>query len=151
MVYDNSAVGWSWPAFNNITFDCIAKMKLLQTQNEIFSVGLANNAGTDKIIISYDTTQNDTQFMGTCVAGGVPTRKSTNVNVDTSYHIFRIRAVTAGTILFSIDGSAEISINTNVPTGLLEPITSMVNAGTNPAVEARIDFFRCYAAFSRFP
>lgn len=56
-----------------------------------------------------------------CKSGG-STTSSTQSWPNTGFNNYRIRSVTPGTILFSINGGAETSISTNVPTAKLFPV-----------------------------
>lgn len=55
---------------------------------------------------------------GHCVNASADSNVSL-LTMDTSYHRYRIRCAVAGTILFSVDGGAESSITTNVPSAKL--------------------------------
>lgn len=57
----------------------------------------------------------DTTWKVVCVAGGAETITDTGITVDANYHYFRIRNV-AGNMVFTLNGSVEFTISTNIPT-----------------------------------
>jgi len=98
-------------------------------------------ASTARIGVEYDTSRGDTNFMFVACNGSNCTRQSSGVSLDTSWHKLRIRSQTAGTILFSLDGGTEVSINTNVPTGALAP---MFGIRTEETAAKRVEADRWY-------
>jgi len=98
-------------------------------------------ASTARIGVEYDTSRGDTDFMFVACNGSNCTRQSSGVSFDTSWHKLRIRSQTAGTILFSLDGGTEISINTNVPTSALAP---MFGVRTAESAAKRVEADRWY-------
>lgn len=83
----------------------------------------------------------DTAWFVNCRSGGVETRTTTGVNVDTAWHRLQIRRVNATTIGFTLDNGAEITIATNVPTAALHSMFQMVNSAA-AAKTLDVDFWR---------
>jgi len=98
-------------------------------------------ASTGRIGVEYDTSRGDTNFMFVACNGTNCTRQSSGVPFDTAWHKLRIRSQTAGTILFSLDGGTEVSINTNVSTAALAPIFGI---RTEEAAAKRVEVDRWY-------
>jgi len=98
-------------------------------------------ASTARIGVEYDTSRGDTDFMFVACNGTNCTRQSSGVSFDTAWHKLRIRSQTAGTILFSLDGGTEVSIDTNVPTGALAP---MFGVRTAESAAKRVETDRWY-------
>jgi hypothetical protein len=80
-----------------------------------------SDSPTNGIYVEYDTNNTgntDTKFTWVTRSSSTSTYGVTNaVNADNSFHHFRIRSITAGTILFSVDGGVEYSTTSNIPTG----------------------------------
>lgn len=95
---------------------------------------------TDGLFIGYDTSLSDSNFTFETRASSTSTRTASAVAADTSFHKLRIRSTVAGSIKFSIDGGAETTISTNVPTANLTPCTAMATI-TGSARSVKLDFF----------
>jgi hypothetical protein len=104
---------------------------------------------TGGIWIRFDTAASDTVFTAECRSSSTSTTQvlATGPSANVFYR-FRIRSLVAGTILFSVNGGAEVSINTNVPTVLLAPWMQLL-ARTAAAKTANLDFCSYMAATGR--
>ena len=156
---DFSQVTAPYTIWGNKTFDIQFRAAISATTSISFfggvSVGNAGEANSDYLGIGYDTSQGtpDTTYM--CVAaksaGGV-TRTSIAAApaVDTGFHTFRIRSTTAGTILCSVDGSAETTVTgAAVPnTNALSPDFSVITR-TTAARNFQADFWMSSIAITR--
>jgi hypothetical protein len=92
---------------------------------------------TDWIGLRYDTglvTPDTTNFKFVTCAASVCNTVDTGKAIDTSVHTIRIRSLTAGTILWSIDGGSETSTATDVPTASLGPAVCAISRTTRPAL-----------------
>jgi hypothetical protein len=138
--------------YNATTFDARYKLAISTTSTISFFCGFNKNetggeASTDYIGIAYDTVAADAGWKAvTRSASGTATRTAiSGSTLDTAYHVMRIRSTAAGTILFSVDGGAEISINTTVPSVAIAPQISVFTR-TSAAVSVKVDyFFQIYA------
>ncbi len=89
---------------------------------------------------TYANTGSDgTSGSGTADAA-IHTTANSTVAVDTSYHTLHMRSITAGTVLFSIDGEAEISIASNCPQSLISPAFDILT-DTTAQKQLVMDFF----------
>ena len=104
---------------------------------------------TGGIWIRFDTAASDTFFTAECRSASTSTASvlATSPSASTFYR-FRIRSLVAGTILFSVNGGSEVSINTNVPTVVLGPWMQLITR-TAAAKTAVIDFCSYMAATGR--
>jgi len=130
----------SWGSITYFRNGSAASTSMLLFVGYIVGGGNVPSAGasTARIGVEYDTSLGDTNFMFVACNGSNCTRQSSGVSFDTSWHKLRIRSQTAGTILFSLDGGTEVSINTNVPTQALAPIFG-VRATENAAKRVEAD------------
>jgi len=111
-----------------------------------FRLGTANGVAepTDGIWIRYDTSAGfaDAYFTFETRNASVSTTSIVNsIAADTSFHRFRIRSTTAGTVLFSVDGGTETAINTNVPTVGLTAFFNIVSDLDATAKSIDVDLF----------
>ena len=104
---------------------------------------------TGGIWIRFDTAASDTFFTAECRSASTSTTSvlATSPSANTFYR-FRIRSLVAGTILFSVNGGSEVSINTNVPTVVLGPWMQLITR-TAASKTAIIDFCSYMAATGR--
>lgn len=141
-------------AFGSTTFDIHFRILLSSTASIAAFFGINKgdavaSASTDYIAIEYDTSASDTIWMATVKTGGTGTRTAiTGSVVDTNYHTLRIRSTVAGTILFSVDGGAEISVSANISTARLTTIPS-VTTKTAAGKAFTIDYFQRWFATNR--
>ncbi len=103
--------------------------------------GLSGNATITNGIYIRANTGTDTNFTFCCTSGGSTTATASSVALDTSYHVFAVRRVSASSVAFSIDGGAETTIATNVPTGAMSP---RFQAGTLTSASRTVsaDYFK---------
>ena len=140
--------------FSGTTFDYKIRVALGNTTNVTYFFGFQDGTGIGElsgnvIAIAFDTTQSDTTFTAVCRKASTSTRTTiTGATLDTNYHDLRIHSNTAGTVLFSVDGGAEISIATNVPTVSLSPYVTDVTR-QSAATTLKIDYFQGWVAISR--
>lgn len=103
--------------------------------------------GNNYIAFFHDYDSSDIHHI--TVDGGAPTEQDTDVNVDASFHIFRIECSTTA-IHFYIDGDEveDSPITTNIPDDAgdyLQPFYSITtNADTDPATSMDIDYTWCH-------
>jgi hypothetical protein len=121
--------------------------KLSSTANIRFRAGVVKNGHgtavdpTDWMGCRYDTNAGiaDAQFK--FVTRSASTESTQNLGaVDTNWHTFRMRSTSAGTILGSLDGAADVSLATNVPTNDMTPYIAIAT-DTNAAKAIDIDYF----------
>jgi len=139
--------------YNATTFDARIRFALQQTTSISVLLGFDDHTTigeqhSNYIGIAYDTSQSDTGFKCAVKKSGSATRSSVSGTVDTNYHTARIRSTSAGTILCSIDGGTETSVNTNVPTANLVPGLS-VRTQTSGIRSLNLDYFWHWYAISR--
>lgn len=141
-------------AYNSTLFDMKVRVALGATTNLSAFFGMNKQeafgeASTDYIGIAFDTNQSDTGWMAVAKTAGTATRTAiTGSTLDTSYHTLRIRCLVAGTILFSIDGGAEISISSNVSSTALS-VQLDVTTRTSSSQFFKADYFWRWIAISR--
>ncbi len=130
------------------TFDTYIRFKFGITTDANYFMGfIATNANTfgesaaGFIGVAYKAATDSNFMCVTRTAGGTPTRTSTGVAVDTSLHTARIRSTVAGTIKCSIDGGAETSVSTTVPTAFLIPSFENENTAMTQ-VDLTLDWWR---------
>jgi hypothetical protein len=98
--------------------------------------------------VRYDTGASDTDFTFETRSASTSTISASAVAGDTNWHHIRIRSITAGTILFSIDGSADTSIATHVDTGEMAPFIQLLTR-TTATKQINIDFVSYMVATGR--
>jgi hypothetical protein len=104
---------------------------------------------TDGFWVRYDTGVPDTNYTWEVRAASTSTTSTTNsIAADANYHHFKIRSITAGTILFSVDGGTETAISTNVPAGTVQLFLQIITR-TAAAKILDIDFISYMAANGR--
>lgn len=139
------------PIFTNLaatTFDYRCRAKLGTTSTITATCGFTDGTGANQLAIGYDTTQSDTQWMCWMLKASTATRTAITGTLDTNYHDLRFRSVVAGTVLCSVDGGAEVSVNTNIPTVAMEPFAQVVTHAA--AIENfHIDYFWGWLAITR--
>ncbi len=130
------------------TFDTYIRFKFGTATNANYFMGfIATNANTfgesapGFIGVAYKAATDSNFMCVTRTAGGTPTRTSTGVAVDTSLHTARIRSTVAGTVKCSIDGGAETSVSTTVPTAFLIPSFENENTAMTQ-VDLTLDWWR---------
>lgn len=139
----------TFTTLNNTTFDIRFRGKISTTATITWKIGFADPLGTSEIGIAYDTTASDTIWKAVCNNAGTSTRSSiTGSTLDTNYHDFRMRSTTAGTVLFSVDGGTEVSINTNLPTVNMSPRITLATQ-TTASESTRIDYIWGWIAITR--
>lgn len=87
----------------------------------------------------YDTSLSDTAFMVGAQAASAGSLVTSGVLADTSWHKFRMRSAVAGTVLFSVDNSAEVSVSTNISNSVLDICFQQINR-TAASATAYIDY-----------
>lgn len=99
---------------------------------------------TSYIGLRYDVTSGiaDTNFTFVCSTSSTATT-SVSVAADTNWHKLTIRSGTAGTVLFSLDGAAEVAIASNCPTGNISPAFQLLTDATAQKF-MDIDYFSFY-------
>jgi hypothetical protein len=110
--------------------------KISATTSVRFRIGFANQFAnlqpTEGIWLRFDTNAGDTAFNYECRSASTSTVSGTTATVDTNWHILRIRCDTSGTIIFTLDSNAEVTINTNVPsTGVLTAVVIISSLGSS--------------------
>lgn len=132
-------------------------VKISATSSVSLRVGLANPAGvntdppTDGFWVDYDTANGSsgTNFTWRTCAASVCNYDSTNaIAADTSFHRFRIRSTTIGTILFSVDGGTEKAITTNVSTAVVNPFVQ-IQTRTTATKALTVDYISYMSATGR--
>lgn len=141
-------LGSSAPWEFNIIFSLAATTTICVRAGAVLAGQAVADAPTAWFGVEYDTANvgnTDTKFTYVTRTGGSPSYSTTGaVNVDTSFHRFRIRSAVAGTILFSTDGGAETAISSTVSTGNMSPFFQLITRTTGAAT-ANLDYFS-YAA-----
>jgi hypothetical protein len=81
-------------------------------------MGLSSDWATDTPVaaIYVEKKLADTEWFGAARAASTETRTAALDTVDTDWHTARMRRTSASAVAFSIDGGAEVSVSTNVPT-----------------------------------
>jgi hypothetical protein len=119
-------------------FDIKIRAKILSTASIGASFQLTD-FGSNSFSIRYDTSIPDSGWVATKTIGGVgqPKVTITGAPLDTNYHTFRMRATTAGTILFSVDGGTEVSQTFGATTTLtlLINVSSYTSAAKSMAID----------------
>jgi hypothetical protein len=135
-------------ALSNLAeWDAYFVVRLGTTSNIRFRCGfggaMSGGSPADFIGIRYDTSLSDTGWKGEARASGTPTTTSNLATADTSFHTFRIRCTSAGTILFSIDGGTELSLASGLPASSVAFVPQFVAVATasNPSFTLDIDYF----------
>ena len=95
----------------------------------------------DGMWVRYDTTVSDTAFFFETRGSSNSTPVTSGVNVNANFNTIRIRSVTPGTILFSLNGGAETSIAATVPTANMTPGAIVTTAGVGVSRTLDLDFF----------
>lgn len=96
-----------------------AKLESL-TQVRAVLAGLYGDSN-NLIEIYYDVTSTAGNYKYRCVSGGTETSVDSGVAADTNYHDFEIE-IEDGDAFFFIDEANEETVDTNIPTALLEPL-----------------------------
>jgi hypothetical protein len=149
--------GGGGPAFTPLggtTFDLKFRVALGNTTSVSYFIGFVDGSGlgeanNNAMGIVFDTTQSDTLW--TCLGRKTSTSTRTAITgstINTSYHDLRIHSNVAGTILCSVDGGAEVSISTNVPTVAIEP-EAIVTSRQSATTSLHIDYDQGWIAISR--
>lgn len=135
----------AFPRLDNITgWELQWIFQLDHTGNQKTFIGFQNGvncgATSDEIVVSYDTSASDTNFMyETRSASGTATRTSSGIAADTGWHRFKVRSAVSGTLLFSLDGGSETSITTTLPAVSLNLAATACNAGTPSAAAGLLE------------
>jgi hypothetical protein len=131
-------------------WECVWIVRLNQTTNFRIRFGFYSATGggspPEFIGIRYDTSLSDTGWKGEARTSSVSTATSALATVDTNFHTFKIRSTSAGTILFSIDGGSELSLNSGLPSSSQVFVPGLVAAATasNPSFNADVDYWSFY-------
>lgn len=107
-------------ALNDKTFDLKIRFQYDSINDSIvYQMGFQDGASpqffNNSIALHYDVSVS-ANFRFYCLSAGTATIVDSGIPADINPHTVRIRALVAGTILFSLDGGTETSISTNVPT-----------------------------------
>jgi hypothetical protein len=95
--------------------------------------GAAGGAGSDFTVAQpvhgayIEKLAADTQWFGVCRINNTQVRTPAIGAVDAAWHRARIRRIAASMIGFSLDGGAEVTLTTNIPTTSLLPGTHLIN------------------------
>lgn len=132
-------------AYQGTTFDVRYRVAIGATTSASYLFGMnkgdaVGELSTDYMGITYNTALSDTGWMCVGKTGGTATRTATAGTLDTNYHDLRIRSTAAGTILCSVDNGAETAVSTNLPTGVLTAIASVITQ-TGANKNFKIDYF----------
>lgn len=111
----------------------------------LFSTAETNNPPTDGIF--FERLGADTNWFGVTRAASTQTRTNTAVAANNNFMRFRIRRIDASTIGFTIDGNAEVTATTNVPTGACYVNIQMFPLSGTQAAD--IDFFDLLISITR--
>jgi hypothetical protein len=141
--------GAGFAPYNATTFDTLVRSYIDRPTTVSVFLGFVDSssnpqgeASRNAIGVGYDTTAGDTGWMCVAKNGGAATRTAImGGRIDTNPHTFRIRSAVPGTILCSMDGGAETSINTNLPTAALNPDIS-VTTRVDSARAVYVDFLQ---------
>lgn len=144
----------SYPSFAAWQIDIILSVGFFNTG--CFRVGLAdvplNDGATNGTWVRYDTAQNDAYFTWETRSKNVVTGVTDNVTsiqnsipANPNFNHFRMRSLTAGTVLFSVNNGAEASLRVGVPNlpntlVSLSPFIQLINRG-NLLATLFVDFF----------
>lgn len=136
---------------NDATFDFVARVQLPigHTTTTSLFCGLQVNpvyfpgeSATDFVGIGFNTVLADTNFMYlTRAIYGNAVRTSSGIAVDNQWHDFRVRSITPGVVLFSIDGGTEVASTVALS---YTPMALSCNVFTRAAATrfANIDFIQ---------
>lgn len=131
-------------SFNGVKCTDKTKSPLLLTRAKLSStsqvgVGLAVLYGDDNNLVEiFYNPAAGANFKYRCVNAGTATVVDSGVAADTAYHTFSVNARSSDAI-FSIDGANVQSINTNLPTALLEPRVAL-STTENADKQLTVDF-----------
>ncbi len=136
-------------AYNNVVFDSKFRIKVSSITSAKYFFGFNKNeaageVSTDYIGIAYDSSQDVTTWhlVQRAASGAAVRTNITGATVSTSaYQTLRIRATTAGTILASVDGGAEVSINSGLPSVVLTPQFSITTTASTNNINVNCDYF----------
>jgi hypothetical protein len=144
---DNNGVGSNTmlcPAGD--VFDSRFIFQLGQSANVQFRIGFTNSSttvpGTYGLWLRVDTSLGDTNYTFESVKNGVNTGTVTATAVardSGTWHNLEIFSTVAGTVQFSLDGSAPVSYSTNISSMCLTPVVQLVTTTTSN-VNMTIDF-----------
>jgi hypothetical protein len=124
---------------NDKTFDIKLKAAISATTNVVTYPLLLSDNVNNSYGIEFDTTIPDSTWTIVENVGGVITRTTiTGAVLDTNYHTFRMRSVTPGTVLYSVDGGTEISRSFTANTTMW--ISPYVSTKTSSARSLKIDY-----------
>lgn len=123
------------------TFELVFIARLVQSDaNTEARIGVSQGASmTPTEGVFFRKYGADTVWKAVCVTGGTETITSTGVSTDANYHYFRIRNV-GGSMVFSVNGSADITIATNIPTVAMVMI-AMIATLTTDVKSLDVDYF----------
>ena len=123
------------------TFELIFIARLVQSDaNTEARIGVSQGASmTPTEGVFFRKYGADTVWKAVCVTGGTETITSTGVSTDANYHHFRIRNV-GGSMVFNVNGSADITIATNIPTVAMIMIAMIATLSTD-VKSLDIDYF----------
>lgn len=135
--------------YNNVVFDAKFRIKVNSTTSCNYFLGFNKNeavgdASTDFIGIGFASAADGTTWhLVQRAASGTAVRTNiTGATVSTSaYQTLRIRCTTAGTILASVDGGGEVSINSGLPTVVLTPQIALATTAAANAITMKADYF----------
>jgi len=85
--------------------------------------------------IRFDTSVDSTNYQFIAQTGSAGGSTSSGVPVDANWHVFRMRSVVAGTLLYSLDGGPETSINTHIANSTLSVAFGQINRTTTAAYQ----------------
>lgn len=131
------------------TFDMTIIMKPAATVDSsmVFALGLGDTTSlavgaVPANGIYIEKAAADTSYFGVCRTASVQTRTAALATVTNGTWVkFRVRRSDASTISFSVDGGAEVTVATNVPTAVLLPFMHIDNAGVAVDRTIDVDFF----------
>jgi hypothetical protein len=128
----------------NQTATCAIRAGVCQSPN-------GSNPG-DGLWVEYDssnTGNSDTDFTWATKQSGTTNYYTSHaIAADTLFHHFRIRSISAGTVLFSVDGGAEAPVTTQLPILALQPFVQVFTRA-NTFISAIVDLVSYEAATGR--
>lgn len=139
----------------NTNWEAVWVFRLNSCANVRLRIGL-DDAGAFGVVqpvngmwLRFDTSAGfaDTLFTFETRASSVSTTSTTNsVACNTNFNKIRIRSAVAGTILFSVNGGAETSLSTNVPTANMAPAIILVtDAAASKSADMDLFAFKAFA------
>jgi hypothetical protein len=145
----------AFASINSLLFDGYYIVKTSTITSAAYMTGFGADSasiptfGTSRVTVEFDTSLGDTNWMFVACNAGTCTRTNSGVPVGAStWYKMRIRSISPGAVLFSINGGTEISIATNLPV-TPQNVGFRVQTHDSAQKDFLIDYFGFAAAVAR--